>query len=78
MSRLHRLIVTLATVAVIGGLAASAASAATVGTTFPAGFPTIVDASHGVTLSSGAFFTEHADLLSVWNRKALAALIAGL
>jgi pimeloyl-ACP methyl ester carboxylesterase len=48
MSRLHRLIVTIATAAAIAGFSAAAASAATVGTTFPAGFPTIVDASLGV------------------------------
>src|SRR5437879_5943412 len=47
MSKLRRLI-TIAAVVAVAGLGAAAASAATVGTTFPAGFPTIVDASLGV------------------------------
>jgi hypothetical protein len=38
----------------------------------------IVDATSGVSLSSGAWYTFHADYFSVWNRKTLAALVAGL
>jgi pimeloyl-ACP methyl ester carboxylesterase len=48
MPGLHRLVVAIATIATLAALGSAAASAATVGTTFPAGFPTIVDASLGV------------------------------
>jgi pimeloyl-ACP methyl ester carboxylesterase len=48
MFRLHRLVVAIVTVAALAAFSSTAASAATVGTTLPAGFPTIVDASLGV------------------------------